>query len=89
MFEINLRDERFRPFEVARAISTWNRSLPPFDYTTISDVTLHIRYIHGAGGERSARPAATKELVAMFDTAGQSSQALLFCLRFPPSGRHS
>jgi len=29
MFETNLRDERFLPFEGAGAISTWTLTLPP------------------------------------------------------------
>jgi hypothetical protein len=55
LFETNLRDERYLPFEGAGAISTWRIELPdpnhfaPFDYDTISDVVLHIRY--------TARPA--------------------------------
>jgi len=85
MFETNLRDERFLPFEGAGAISTWNLSLPgelrSFDYTTISDVILHIRYTARQAGNPLAAQA-TKELTAMLDTAGQSSQALLFCLRY-------
>jgi hypothetical protein len=85
MFETNLRDERFLPFEGAGAISTWNLSLPAqlrsFDYTTISDVILHIRYTARQAGDPLAAQA-TKELTAMLDTAGQSSQALLFCLRY-------
>ena len=85
MFETNLRDERFLPFEGAGAISTWNLSLPAqlraFDYTTISDVILHIRYTAREAGDPLGAQA-TKELVTMLDTAGQSGQALLFCLRY-------
>ena len=85
MFETNLRDERFLPFEGAGAISTWNLSLPAelpaFDYTTISDVILHIRYTARQAGDPLGSQA-TKELQAMLDTAGQSGQALLFCLRY-------
>jgi hypothetical protein len=85
MFETNLRDERFLPFEGAGAISTWNLSLPSqlraFDYTTISDVILHIRYTAREAGDPLGSQA-TKELLTMLDTAGQSSQALLFCLRY-------
>jgi len=48
MFEPNLRDERFLPFEGAGAVSHWKLELPArfrqFDYDTISDVILHIRY---------------------------------------------
>jgi hypothetical protein len=47
MFETNLRDERFLPFEGAGAISNWSLTLPSghgaFAYSTISDVILHIR----------------------------------------------
>ena len=84
MFETNLRDERFLPFEGAGAISTWNLSLSAlrsFDYTTISDVILHIRYTARQAGDPLATQAV-KELSTMLDTAGQSSQALMFCLRY-------
>ncbi|MGH3169198.1 MAG: hypothetical protein ACRDN0_25380, partial [Trebonia sp.] len=85
MFETNLRDERFLPFEGAGEISTWNLSLPAqlrsFDYTTISDVILHIRYTARQADDPLAARAA-KELTTMLDTAGQASQALLFCLRY-------
>lgn len=54
MFDVNLRDERFLPFENAGAISTWRLELPPelrqFDYNTITDVILHIRYTAREGG---------------------------------------
>ena len=85
MFETSLRDERFLPFEGAGAISTWNLSLPAelrsFDYMTISDVILHIRYTARDAGE-PLRTQATKELKNMLNTAGGSGQALLFCLRY-------
>jgi hypothetical protein len=85
MFETNLRDERFLPFEGAGAISTWTLSLPSqlpaFDYTTISDVILHIRYTAREAGNPLGSQATT-ELVTMLDTKGQASQGLLFCLRY-------
>jgi Tc toxin complex TcA C-terminal TcB-binding domain len=85
MFETNLRDERFLPFEGAGAISTWNLSLPTelaaFDYSTITDVILHIRYTAREAGDPLGSQA-TRELQAMLDSAEQSSQALLLCLRF-------
>lgn len=85
MFETSLRDERFLPFEGAGAISTWALSLPSqlraFDYMTISDVVLHVRYTARQGGDALAAQA-TKELVAALGTAGQGGQALMFCLRF-------
>jgi Tc toxin complex TcA C-terminal TcB-binding domain len=55
MFEPNLRDERYLPFEGSGAISSWTLTLPdkfrPFDYDTISDVLLHFRYTSRDGGE--------------------------------------
>ncbi|PZF73906.1 Tc toxin subunit A-related protein [Taibaiella soli] len=48
MFEFSFRDERYLPFEGTGAISTWNIELPAvyaqFDYDSISDVILHIKY---------------------------------------------
>jgi hypothetical protein len=85
MFETNLRDERFLPFEGAGAISTWNLSLPAevraFDYMTISDVILHVRYTARDAGD-PLRTQATSELKKMLNTANSSGQALLFCLRY-------
>jgi Tc toxin complex TcA C-terminal TcB-binding domain len=85
MFETNLRDERFLPFEGQGAVATFNLSLPAqlraFDYTTISDVLLHIRYTAREAGDPLGSQS-TKELIAMLDVIGQSSQALLFCLRY-------
>jgi len=55
LFETSLRDERFLPFEGAGAISRWRLelpgSVPQFDYDTISDVILHLRYTARDGGE--------------------------------------
>jgi hypothetical protein len=55
MFELNFRDERYLPFEGAGAISTWRLELPTgfraFDYTTISDVILHLNYTARDGGD--------------------------------------
>lgn len=82
LFETNLRDERFLPFEGAGAISTWILELPSeyraFDYLTISDVMLHIRY--------TARPGVPRQFVAanlatLFDTGTLTNLALLFSLR--------
>jgi hypothetical protein len=55
LFELNFRDERYLPFEGTGAISTWRIELPTdfqqFDYDTISDVIIHIRYTAREGGE--------------------------------------
>jgi hypothetical protein len=54
LFETNLRDERYLPFEGAGAISRWSLRLPQgtrqFDYNSISDVVLHLRYTAREGG---------------------------------------
>jgi hypothetical protein len=56
MFELNFKDERYMPFEGAGAISKWKLELPnelrQFDYDTISDVILQLRYTAVNGGER-------------------------------------
>ena len=58
LFEANLRDERYLPFEGAGAISSWSFELlgkpRPFDYDTIADVILTLRYTARADGSRSA-----------------------------------
>jgi hypothetical protein len=65
MHETNLRDERYLPFEGAGAISTWALELlsapRPFDYDTIQDVVLTIRYTARSG---AARDAVAPEVVA-------------------------
>lgn len=63
LFELNFRDERYLPFEGAGAVSEWaielTSSTEPakaarlrqFDYSTISDIILHINYTaRDAGG---------------------------------------
>jgi hypothetical protein len=82
LFETNLRDERFLPFEGAGAESTWKLDLPKdypaFDYSTIADVILHIRYTSRLG----VIPAKVKTaLEDMFEQTGSSNLALLFSLR--------
>jgi hypothetical protein len=57
VFELGFRDERYLPFEGAGVISTWSlelftdpankefgKSLRQFDYSTISDAILHLKY---------------------------------------------
>jgi Tc toxin complex TcA C-terminal TcB-binding domain len=84
MFETNLRDERFLPFEGAGAISTWKLELPKnyraFDYNTISDVILHIRYTARQGGAPLGGEAV-KYIEELVSEANTSGLALLFSLR--------
>jgi len=61
LFEVNFRDERYLPFEGAGAISTWHIQLPAvfkqFNYETISDLVIHLRYTARDGGEGLAGDA--------------------------------
>lgn len=54
VFNLNLDDDRYLPFEGSGAIGTYNLELPqtlrPFDYGTISDVRIHLRYTARDGG---------------------------------------
>jgi len=69
LFETNLRDERFLPFEGSGVISEWRLELPDtypqFDYSTISDVVLSIRYTAREGGD-PLRAAATSSISTLF-----------------------
>ena len=84
LFETNLRDDRFLPFEGAGAISACHIELPGsfrvFDYMTISDVIVHVRYTARQGGDALGRQA-TAEMRAMLEQANESGLALLFSLR--------
>lgn len=48
-------DDRYQPFYGCGAISTWrvslNNPVPQFDYKTITDVVLHLRYTARDGGD--------------------------------------
>ncbi|MCK6526409.1 hypothetical protein L6R50_02200 [Myxococcota bacterium] len=68
LFELNLRDERYLPFEGHGVVqSRWRIELPAryraFDYATLSDAVLHLRYTAREGGER-LRDAATAAVAA-------------------------
>lgn len=62
LFEMNFNDERYLPFEGAGAISQWHLELPApfpqFDYNTISDIVMHLKYTARDGGEALAGDAA-------------------------------
>jgi hypothetical protein len=66
LFDANVRDDRYLPFEGAGAIGTWRLELPndvpQFDFETISDVVLHLRYTaREAGHLRAAAATHVKE----------------------------
>ena len=84
MFETVLRDDRFLPFEGAGAAGTWRLELPQtlkaFDYKSIADVILHVRYTARQGGAQLATQASS-ELRALLATANASGLSLLLALR--------
>src|SRR4030095_2355626 len=54
------KDERYLPFEGAGVISKWLFELPSFrqfDYATISDLIVHVRYTSVEGGQRLKKSA--------------------------------
>jgi hypothetical protein len=89
LFESNLRDDRYLPFEGLGAISTWHIRLPrqfeAFDYNTISDVVLHLSYTARSGGELLGG-VASMELATAVNQLVQSSGARGFTRAF--SMRH-
>ncbi|MEP7107399.1 MAG: neuraminidase-like domain-containing protein [Ferruginibacter sp.] len=89
LFELNFRDERYLPFEGAGVISRWRISLPDqlkqFDYDTIADVILQIRYTAREGGEELASKATTHLndfYKASFETGKTQGVNQLFNLRY-------
>lgn len=89
MFETNLRDERYLPFEGSGVISEWLLQLPAnpskiepcqFDYNTISDVILHIRYTAREGGD-ILRKGAMDNVSNLFKEAQAAGSVRLFSVR--------
>jgi receptor-binding and translocation channel-forming TcA subunit of Tc toxin len=63
LFELDFRSgERYLPFEGAGAISSWSLQLPgalrQFDYSTITDAILTVRYTSNEGGAQLQAAAA-------------------------------
>ena len=90
LFEPSLRDERYLPFEGAGVISEWRLELPKefkqFDYDTISDMVLHVRYTARDGGS-TLKDDAVKELGQAINEIGKKGLMRLFSARheFPTS----
>jgi len=81
--------ERYLPFENVGAVSEWRIELPAdpsnddpmqFDYNTISDVVLHIRYTARDGGQ-PLKDAAMAELKAAIAAARDAGTSRLLSLR--------
>jgi Tc toxin complex TcA C-terminal TcB-binding domain len=84
LFETSLRDERYLPFEGSGAISSWRLEMPSeirqFDYNTISDVILHIRYTAREGGQ-ALKDKAVANLMAQIAGATAAGMVRLFSVR--------
>lgn len=89
LFETNLRDERYLPFENSGVISEWQLELPAnpgnddpsqFDYQTISDVIWHIRYTAREGGGL-LRNGARAHVKALIKDAKAVGSVRLFSVR--------
>jgi hypothetical protein len=85
LFETNLRDERYLPFEgVGPAGSQWQISLPSevkqFDFDTITDVVVHVRYTAREGGDL-LRAAAVRNLEDQIKHAQTVGSICLFSIR--------
>ena len=89
LFETNLRDERYLPFEGSGVISEWQLELPanpsarepcPFDYQTIADVILHVRYTARESGAQ-LRSAALANLKKKIEDAKTVWKIRLFSVR--------
>jgi hypothetical protein len=83
MFEFNFRDERYLPFEGAGAISDWQielsaeKELRQFDYSTISDVILHLKYTAKENGGLFKESAVTNIKDFIMNTAELADQPLM------------
>ncbi|CAN5748130.1 hypothetical protein BH18ACI4_BH18ACI4_05180 [soil metagenome] len=84
LFESGMRDERYLPFEGAGAISRWRLELPTqfktFDYNTISDVILHLRYTSRDGGNQLSS-VATAAATNLLEAANTQPLFRVFSLR--------
>lgn len=82
VFELNFRDERYIPFEGAGAFSKWRLELPDqfrqFDYDTITDVVMQLRYTAVEGGDKLKKPAGDSVLEYIKSVEQLSQQEGLF-----------
>lgn len=81
VFELNFHDERYLPFEGAGVISTWDLSLPTFrafDYNTISDVVMHLRYTSIVGADNEAATKRVNSYLAAGKTSDSTTGDVLY-----------
>lgn len=85
LFELNFRDERYLPFEGLGAISRWrlelSAAIPQFDYESISDAVMHVRYT-AKRGDDELRDAASENVRALMKAGTTGMQMRLLSLRY-------
>lgn len=105
VFDLNFKDERYVPFEGGGAISSWSIELPAsfrqWDYSTMSDVIMHIRYTSKDGGDKLGGVAAgavtdfiksvenlsqDQGLFALFDLKSEFANEWARATAAPPAG---
>nr|WP_320014950.1 neuraminidase-like domain-containing protein [uncultured Desulfobacter sp.] len=76
LFQLDFNDERFLPFEGTGAVGTWRFELPTqvqqFDYQSITDLIVHVKYTAREGGSTLQNLAQT----TLKDKLMEISQAL-------------
>ena len=70
VFELSLHDERYLPFEGTGAVSTWRLDMPRaanrFDFESLTDVIVHLRYTALDGGAEFRRAVTGYDAVRTF-----------------------
>ena len=84
-FELNFSGERYLPFEGAGSISSWRLDLPPpsfrqFDYGSISDVIITVKYTSFDGGATLQGPAAASVVSYVNSVEGLGEHEGLYAL---------
>jgi len=84
VFNLNFADERYIPFEGAGAISKWRLELPTaikqFDYNTIGDIILHVKYTALQGGAAFRKAASDAASAFQKTAAGLSATEGMFTI---------
>lgn len=95
LFEFSFKDERYLPFEGAGAVSKWRLELPAFrqfDYRTIADVVVHLKYTSCEGGERikaAAIKSVSKQLGSMEQALNETGLQLALNMKHDMPGEWS
>lgn len=94
VFELNFRDERYLPFERAGAISNWqlelstDKDLRQFEYSTITDVILHLNYTARDGSAAFKKKASDSLKAFLKTTDGAPSMKIINLKHDFPSEWH-